>query len=62
MQDTLQKAIAVDNRILRFTPHDNTTELFSLDELDASHSESLVAREPAVARRLSRLLAANLEP
>ena len=62
MQDSLQDAIALDRRVLRFTPSENATELFSLDDLDAATPENLVAREPATARRLSRLLVTNLSP
>jgi hypothetical protein len=62
MHDTLQDAIALDRRILRFTRSENMTELFSLDDLDAATPENLFAREPATAHRLSRLLVGNLSP
>jgi hypothetical protein len=60
MQDKLQDAIALGNRILRYTPDDNATELFSLDDLDSPNPESLAAREPETVRRMSRILANDL--
>jgi arylsulfatase A-like enzyme len=62
MHDTLQDAVVLGRRFLRITRSENVTELFSLDDLDALHPEDLVAREPAVARRLSRLLVSRLPP
>jgi hypothetical protein len=60
MQEKLQDAIALGNRILRYTPDDNATELFSLDDLDAPNPENLVTREPETVRRMSRMLASDL--
>lgn len=60
MHDTFQSAIALDDRMLRFTPEDNATELFALDALDAPRPDDLAAREPQVALRMSRALVSRL--
>jgi hypothetical protein len=60
MQEKLQHAIALGNRMLRYTPDDNATELFSLDDIDAKNPVDLVTREPETVRRMSRMLAASM--
>lgn len=62
MHDTLQDAIALDHRVFRFTPSENVTELFSLEDLDAANPENLLEREPATASHLSHVLVGNLSP
>ena len=46
--------------MLRYTPDDNATELFSLDDIDAKNPVDLVTREPETVRRMSRMLAASM--
>ncbi|HEY8038218.1 MAG TPA: sulfatase-like hydrolase/transferase, partial [Polyangiaceae bacterium] len=62
MQDTLQSALALGPRLLRFTPGENATELSPLDDLDAMDPGDLVAREPDTAARMSRALVSHLAP
>jgi hypothetical protein len=58
MRDTSHVAIVMGNRLLRFRPDENATEMLAIDELDAPLAEDLVVVEPEVSRRLSRQLVA----
>jgi hypothetical protein len=60
MREKLQDAILLGDRVLRYTPDANATELFALEDFDAPSPENLVAREPETVRRMSRMLASAL--
>ncbi len=60
MREKLQDAILLGDRVLRYTPDANATELFALEDFDAPSPENLVAREPETVRRMSRILAGAL--
>jgi hypothetical protein len=58
MHDTRQSGIAMGDRLLRFTPEENATELFAIEQLDAARADDIGGAEPETAVRLSRQLVA----